>query len=136
VFTIWDTVEPGVVVPAGGTTVRLFGPHRTLRKGRQKLYIWEGRAGDGNVETTTPGKMKNTTEIDRIEKLIKKYDRKQIEHVEWLDRMAFRAIEKINAQTDNEIITKLALFIAFPDLEHPVVFHQKVRCMDPSRLTL
>jgi len=69
VFTIWDITEPSLKVPAGGTTVRLFGPNRTLRKGRQKLAIWEGQEGDGAINTTTQGKLHSSSEIDRIEKV-------------------------------------------------------------------
>jgi phosphatidylinositol 3-kinase len=126
VITLWTTDAPAHRVPIGGTTMSLFGRNRTLRMGRQKLYLWEGMEGDGNPGTRTPGKVKAESDIDRLEKLIKKYDRGQIERVPWLDRLTFQAIEKINAQTSSDFSHgHCFLFIELPDFEHPVVFYQK-----------
>lgn len=126
VITLWTTDSPAHRVPVGGTTVALFGRNRTLRMGRQKLYLWDGMEGDGSPRTRTPGKVKAESDIDRLEKLIKKYDRGQIERVPWLDRLTFQAIEKINVQTVSEATRGHAfLFVELPDFEYPVVFYQK-----------
>lgn len=125
-ITLWTTDSPAHRVPVGGTTISLFGRNRTLRMGRQKLYVWDGVEGDGTQRTKTPGKLKAESDIDRLEKLIKKYDRGQIERVPWLDRLTFQAIEKINVQTAPDAAQGHSfLFIELPDFEHPVVFYQK-----------
>lgn len=68
--------------------------------------------------------------VDRCHlQLIKKHQRGNIPRVEWLDRLAFRSIERINEATD--LIAahddRVHLFIDLPDFEWPVLFHEQVR---------
>jgi phosphatidylinositol 3-kinase len=121
-FTIWDVSKPGQHVPFGGTTISLFSKRQILRKGRQKLHVWEGTEGDGSVRTKTPGKLYRSNPLDEIEKIIKKWSQGRIIHVEWLDKLASRAIEKINLQTDESSRERLTLFIEMPQFEYPIVF--------------
>lgn len=107
VITIWNVFAPRKKIPVGGTSFSLFGknrfshlllfPHncRALRKGKQKLIVWPNVQGDGSLESTTPGKTKAQSELDRIEKVIKRYDRGQIPRLDWLDKVTFKEIENL-----------------------------------------
>ncbi|CAG8435890.1 679_t:CDS:10 [Funneliformis caledonium] len=95
-FTVWDIYGPRKVVPIGGTTFRLFGKHNTLRKGKHKLFLWPDVEADGRDHTTTPSKVGEEDEMDRLEKLVKRYERKEMPRLEWLDHLAFRQLEKIH----------------------------------------
>ncbi|KAI7867738.1 phosphatidylinositol 3-kinase, partial [Spinellus fusiger] len=120
-ITVWDTVGPRKVVPVGGTTFPLFGKHFTLRKGKHKLYLWPGREADGSPETATPSKVSQTNDMDKLEKLVKRYDCGDIRPVEWLDNMAFRQIEQIHKNASQQW-TDLALYIELPKFDFTVVF--------------
>lgn len=67
-----------------------------MRKGKHKLYVWPGVEADGKNETSTPSRLKTTSELDRLERLVKKHDTGDIQPVDWLDALAFRQIEKIH----------------------------------------
>lgn len=123
-ITIWDTsIGPRKVKPVGGTTLRLFGKQFTLRKGKHKLNIWSDVEADGNHDTTTPSKLKknNDNDMDKLEKLVKRYDCGDIRPVEWLDNMAFRQIEKIHKNVSTAS-TDLSLYVDLPKFDFPVVY--------------
>jgi phosphatidylinositol 3-kinase len=121
-LTIWDISRPGFPIPFGGTTISLFSKRAILRKGRQKLHVWEGFEADGSSRTSTPGKLYRSNPFDELEKLIKKWSQGRLNRVEWLDKLASRAIEKINLQTDLDTQERLTLFIEMPEYEFPIVF--------------
>lgn len=121
-ITIWDISNPNQHIPFGGTTVSLFSKRAILRKGRQKLHIWEGVEGDGSTRTKTPGKLYRSNPLDEIEKLIKKWTQGRLSRVEWLDKLAPRAIERINLQTDQKSQDRITLFLEMPEFEFPIVF--------------
>ena len=97
----------------GGATLRLFGRKCTLRKGKQRVRLWRGVEADGSAESSTPSKVVpgvgEEDEMGRLEKirralgaslttqLVKKHERGDIEQLPWLDRLAFREIERIHA---------------------------------------
>ncbi|KAI7891262.1 kinase-like domain-containing protein [Mucor mucedo] len=123
-ITVWDTsIGPRKVKPIGGTTLRLFGKQFTLRKGKHKLYLWPDCEADGNHETTTPSKLKHNDDNDmnKLEKLVKRYDCGDIRPVEWLDNLAFRQIEMIHKNASN-VSNELALYIDLPKFDFPVVY--------------
>lgn len=62
-------------------------------------------------------------ELERLEKLMNKYERGQIQHVEWLDRLAFKAIEKIkDRENSRNGSSNIYLVVEFCGFEHRVVF--------------
>ncbi|KAI9676128.1 MAG: Phosphatidylinositol (PI) 3-kinase [Caeruleum heppii] len=116
-ITVWDLSPCGGegskahAIPFGGTTVPLFETDNTLQKGRQKCRLYRHKAADGLSNTTTPAirsagrypkkarssaaeTTREADELERLEKLLKKYGMKEIAHVPWLDQMVFRSIEK------------------------------------------
>ncbi|KAL0090339.1 kinase-like domain-containing protein [Phycomyces blakesleeanus] len=59
--------------------------------------------------------------MDKLEKLVKRYDCGDIRPVEWLDNMAFRQIEKIHKNASLQS-TGQALYIELPKFDFTVVF--------------
>lgn len=94
--TVFDIAGPREVAVVGGATLRLFGNQTTLKKGKQRLYLWKGKEADGSAETETPSKIGLKDEMGRLEKLVKKHERGDIPRLDWLDKLAFRQIEKIH----------------------------------------
>ncbi|KAJ6387084.1 hypothetical protein OIU78_016911 [Salix suchowensis] len=124
-FTVWDVScgkDEGLI---GGATILLFNNKMQLKTGKQKLRLWPGKEADGSFPTTTPGKVPKHErgELERLEKLVNKYERGQIQCVDWLDRLTFKAMEKIkereNCKSGN---SSLYLVVDFCSLEHRVVF--------------
>ena len=75
-FTVYDTRGPPAAtsaVPVGGSTLKLFGKKGTLKKGKQRLYLWEGKEADGASQSTTSSKVQlaegETDEMGRLEKV-------------------------------------------------------------------
>ncbi|KAG5234108.1 hypothetical protein OIU76_000629 [Salix suchowensis] len=126
-FTVWDVScgkDEGLI---GGATILLFNNKMQLKTGKQKLRLWPGKEADGSFPTTTPGKVPKHErgELERLEKLVNKYERGQIQCVDWLDRLTFKAMEKIkereNCKSGN---SSLYLVVDFCSLEHRVVFQE------------
>ncbi|RCH78648.1 Phosphatidylinositol (PI) 3-kinase, partial [Rhizopus stolonifer] len=122
-ITVWDAIGPRKTKPIGGTTFQLFGKQCTLRKGKHKLHLWPDCEADGSRDTTTPSKIKQDQDSDmnKLEKLVKRYDCGDIRPEEWLDVMAFRQIESIH-KTLSAASTALALYIDLPKFDFPVVY--------------
>ncbi|TPX42182.1 hypothetical protein SeLEV6574_g05723 [Synchytrium endobioticum] len=130
-FTIWNVYKPRQPSVVGGATFSLFGRNNsTMKKGRHKLFIWPTKVADGNQNTTTPSKVSNTTEMDRLEKLMRKYDRRDLVHSDWLDHLAFREIERIN-QEETMVTKHLFLYIDLPQFDFPLVFCEKEYLLPP-----
>lgn len=51
-----------------------------------------------------------------------KYERGQIQRIDWLDRLAFKAIDKIKDRESGRNASCLYLVIEFSPFEHRVVF--------------
>ncbi|XP_006654109.2 phosphatidylinositol 3-kinase, root isoform [Oryza brachyantha] len=125
-FTVWDmsSGEDGHIV--GGATIFLFNNKKQLKTGRQKLRLWPQKVADGRIPTTTPGKVpKNERgEIERLERLVNKYERGQIQHVEWLDRLFFKAMDKTKEKCERTENLYPSLLVEFCSFEHRVVFQE------------
>jgi phosphatidylinositol 3-kinase len=73
-FTVYDSRGPPAAtspVPVGGTTLKLFGKKCTLKRGKQRLYLWKDVEADGAAQTTTPSKFQTgeADELGRLEKV-------------------------------------------------------------------
>ncbi|XP_042441663.1 phosphatidylinositol 3-kinase, root isoform-like [Zingiber officinale] len=126
-FTVWDVScgnDNGLV---GGATIYLFNNKKQLKSGRQKLRLWPGKEADGAIPTSTPGKVAKHErgEIERLERLVNKYERGQIQQIDWLDRLTFKAMDKIkdreNLNSDN---SHLSVVVSFCTFEHRVAFQE------------
>ncbi|XP_057528744.1 phosphatidylinositol 3-kinase, root isoform isoform X2 [Amaranthus tricolor] len=126
-FTVWDVScckEEGLI---GGATILLFNNKKQLRTGKQKLRLWLGKEADGAFPSSTPGKVPRHErgELERLEKLMNKYERGQIPRVDWLDRLTFKAMEKIkDRESCGSRSSQLYLVVDFCSFEHQVVFQE------------
>ncbi|GMH26109.1 hypothetical protein Nepgr_027952 [Nepenthes gracilis] len=126
-FTVWDVSygkDDGLI---GGATILLFNSKKQLRTGKQKLRLFLGKEADGSFPSATPGKVPRHErgELERLEKLMNKYERGQIQHVDWLDRLAFKAMENIKERESCGIKNShLYLVVDFCSFEHQVVFQE------------
>lgn len=77
---------------------------RTLRRGQQRLFVHRGVEADPKPDTTTPSEVSTVEdEMGRLEQLVKDYERGDITKVDWLDRIAFRQIERAHAVSRNSV---------------------------------
>ncbi|KAL8857664.1 MAG: hypothetical protein Q9178_005829 [Gyalolechia marmorata] len=130
-ITVWDlspTGGPGArghAIPFGGTTIPVFDADGILQRGQQRCRLYRHKQADPNSSTTTPsnpprkrsrsrsGKVAgdistaDELELERLEKLFKKHELGEIQRVDWLDQMVFRAVEKKRQEV--EASAKLAL---------------------------
>lgn len=116
-ITILDCAGAGKKSVIGGSTISLFAKNGLFRQGMFDLRVWIGIEADGNQDTTTPGKFKDTAknQMQRLAKLAKKHRNGQIPKVDWLDRLTFREIEMINEKEKTES-DYLYLLVEFPTI--------------------
>jgi phosphatidylinositol 3-kinase len=137
-ITIWDSAGPRKQVPLGGTTTTIFNPsdksslsqmridNRTLRTGHQKLKLWSGKEADGLSETSTPGTFSSTSEMDRLEKLVKRHDQGDLPRLDWLDNLAFRKIEQLHTsiKSNGQVSDDIFVYLDFPRFDFPIIFSE------------
>ncbi|KAJ7556482.1 hypothetical protein O6H91_05G085500 [Diphasiastrum complanatum] len=126
-LTVWDVSRPRQEVAVGGATLRLFNSKKQLKTGKQKLRLWRGCVGDGAIATSTPGKVPKTErgELERLEKLLNKYERGQLEHIPWLDKLTMKAMELVKEEESKRSGgTHLHLIVDLRTFEHPVAFQE------------
>ncbi|GAA5927147.1 phosphatidylinositol 3-kinase VPS34 [Sporobolomyces koalae] len=123
-ITVYDIAGPGFKRECvGGSALRLFGTKSTLKRGQQRVYLWKHTKADGTSESHTPSKIGFRDEMGRLEKLVKKQERGDLERLDWLDKLAFRQIEKIH-KAESEKSDNLFLYIDLPKFDFPVVFSE------------
>jgi len=124
-ITLWDIYAPRKPIPIGGTTFMLFGRNYTIKRGKRKLFLWPNQEADGSIDSKTPSNVPGElTEMDRLEKLIRKYERGGLNEVEWLDKMVFREIEKIH-QTETPKFKSMYLYVDLPKFDFQLVYNEK-----------
>uniref|UniRef100_A0A7N0T5H0 phosphatidylinositol 3-kinase n=1 Tax=Kalanchoe fedtschenkoi TaxID=63787 RepID=A0A7N0T5H0_KALFE len=126
-FTVRDVSRDNDEGLIGGATLLLFNNKKQLKTGKHKLRLWHGKAADGSIPTNTPGKVPRHErgELERLEKLMNKYERGQIQRIDWLDRLTFKAMEKIKDQENSKSgNSQLYLVVDFCSFEHRVVFQE------------
>ncbi|GJW71297.1 phosphatidylinositol 3-kinase, root isoform [Tanacetum coccineum] len=64
-------------------------------RGKHKLRLWLGKEADGSVHTTTPGKVpkEERGELERLEKFVNKYERRQIQLVNCFEHRVVLQVE-------------------------------------------
>ncbi|KAJ4973014.1 hypothetical protein NE237_006188 [Protea cynaroides] len=126
-LTVWDVSREKDEGLIGGASIPLFNSKKQLKTGKEKLRLWSGKEADGSFPTTTPGKVPRHErgELERLEKLVSKYERGQIQRIDWLDRLTFKALEKIKEKEScRSGSSHLYLVVDFCSFEHRVVFQE------------
>eukprot|EP00741_Cyanophora_paradoxa_P022587 tig00000248_g21812.t1 len=131
--TAWESRGPGEALALGSAVVPLFSRRGLLKQGRKKLTLVEGASfaggrdgvppGTGPAPTLAPPKPRPGDEMDRLEKLMRRFDRGEIPSVDWLDRLAFRHIERVNKESEGKRRSNTYLYVELPVFEYPVAFH-------------
>lgn len=127
VITVWDLSPAGGegahdhAIPFGGTTIPLFDKDDSLQKGRQRCRLHRHKAADGLSSTTTPyvvpvgrkGRLSNgrdtnaederSSEMARLEALMKKHEMGAIPENKWLDQLVWRQIEKLERSSTKPV---------------------------------
>ncbi|TRY74894.1 hypothetical protein TCAL_04519 [Tigriopus californicus] len=110
----------------GGTTLPLFGQGGVFRQGQFDLRIWNDRTADGRgpgcatpgqdlpITTTATGQTEKS-DLPRLTALAKKHRAGRIQPVDWLDRLTFAEVERIN-QKEKMSSNLLFLMVEFPQL--------------------
>ncbi|ORY44400.1 phosphatidylinositol 3-kinase [Rhizoclosmatium globosum] len=130
-FTIWDVYGPRKAVPIGGTTFALFDDNCSMKKGKQKLFVWSGLEGDSSMSSFTPSSFSDMNEMDRLERLLRKHELGDIPHIDWMDKLVFREIDSIfNDERTQQ--TSTFLYIDLPKFDFPLVHHEKEYVLPPS----
>ncbi|ORY92203.1 kinase-like domain-containing protein [Syncephalastrum racemosum] len=73
--------------------------------------------------------------MDKLEKLVKRFDCGEIRPVPWLDNMAFRKIEQIHMKVSQKP-TGMALYVELPKFDFPVVFGEMEYVLPDPTVTL
>ncbi|PWN50000.1 phosphatidylinositol 3-kinase [Violaceomyces palustris] len=121
-FTVYDVAGSSSANVIGGSTFRLFSKKGTLKNAQHRLFLWKGLEGDGSAETGTPSKVGDVQdEMGRLEKLIKRHERGDLPRIDWLDKLAYRQIEKVH-KMESENSDDLFLYIDMPRFDLPIVF--------------
>ncbi|BBN17072.1 phosphatidylinositol 3-kinase [Marchantia polymorpha subsp. ruderalis] len=126
-LTVWDVSQPRIEIAVGGSTLVLFNRKDRLKTGKQKLRLWRGCEADGSSPTSTPGKVPKHErgEVERLEKLLNKFERGQLPRMDWLDRLALREIENVKLEESKRTgKTNLHLVVDLRTFEHPVRFQE------------
>lgn len=123
-ITVWDVEKGSKAVPIGGSTMRLFRSKGTLKRGQQRCYLHPQRQADPNDPSETPSDVHQDDEFGRLLELVKDFERGDMTKLDWLDALAFREIERIQAQ-EAERTDKLFLNIDLPRFDFPVVFAEQ-----------
>ncbi|KAL1221073.1 Phosphatidylinositol 3-kinase VPS34 [Cardamine amara subsp. amara] len=126
-FTVWDVSCGKAEGLIGGATVLLFNSKTQMKSGKQKLRLWQGKEADGSFPTSTPGKVPRHErgEVERLEKLMNKYERGQIQSIDWLDRLMLKSLDTIKEKESSKHgNSHLFLVIDFCSFEHRVVFQE------------
>ncbi|XP_024518652.1 phosphatidylinositol 3-kinase VPS34 [Selaginella moellendorffii] len=129
-FTVWDVSNPLQEIAVGGSTLRLFNSKGQLKTGKQRLRLWRGRVADGSAVSTTPGKVPEGErgEGERLDKLLSKYERGDIEHIDWLDNSALKAIDKIMAE-QKKSSTHIFLTVKLWSFGHAVEYQERAEAL-------
>ena len=88
--------------------------------GRRKLFLWPGVEGDGSIHSRTPAKTGRSEGVERLHKMIRKYDQKELpvsvssrgrsrafpraltsSSGQWLDKLSLRRIEAIQKEAQD-----------------------------------
>ncbi|CDR44756.1 CYFA0S15e02454g1_1 [Cyberlindnera fabianii] len=92
----------------------------TLKRGRQKLLVSLSHNTVAHLDKP-PLTSTRTTQMDDLEKIIKKHETGDIPSIEWLDNLTFRKIEKINQKSSADA-RNFILFIDMVQFDIPIVF--------------
>lgn len=112
-FSLWTSKGPNNIVSMGTTCISLFSKYSLLRRGMYDLKVWEDGDDVTNGNVTKSGKTSGSDRSHALNKMKKRYERGQIIKVDWLDKLTFPEMEKIQ-ENERKLCTEMHLSIEFP----------------------
>ncbi|RKP08211.1 atypical PIKK PI3K protein kinase [Thamnocephalis sphaerospora] len=131
-LSVWEICGPQNTRVAASTAFPLFTKHSVLRSGRQKLLLWQDAKPD---LVKTPSKSPQHDAMDHLEKMVKRHEEGEIPRVDWLDKLAFREIERINREVTASS-SKMFLYIDLQKFDFPLVYGDEQPVLASSLLPL
>lgn len=134
--TVFATLEHGATHPVGGSCAPLFSKKGRLKSGRHQLRLWSEREACGKHPHRTPGRVPASErgQLERLERLLRRFNRGEVPSVPWLDRLAFAEIATLRAreQAARKAAGIRELVVEYPMFEFPVVYHQPLVAAAPG----
>ncbi|KAG5363412.1 Phosphatidylinositol 3-kinase vps34 [Yarrowia sp. B02] len=118
-FELWDYDGSDMLV-ASAHMPFFDRKNAVLLRGRQKVDVSIDNRFDQQEAIEEPRTENGYSEMDRLEKLIKKHELGDMPRLDWLDNLAFRQIELVNAKHTTK--TDLFLYVEYPQFQHVVVY--------------
>ena len=114
-LTVWDSEGPRKPVSLGGTSVPIFDEWGACQTGIIDLKMWLGVEACGKYHgCSTPGHVRNAeSDTQRLADLQRQYYEGHIQHIDWLDRVTFPEIERIN-EHEKRATEHFYLSVQFP----------------------
>jgi phosphatidylinositol 3-kinase len=122
-ITVWDCYAPRQAVAVGGTTFQLFGKNKTIRRAKHRLKLWSETIADPLDPSSTPSKTTDLQTLCRIEKLMRRYHRGDIQKIDWLDEKIQSEIAILEEDAYSHC-DDLYLYIELPIFDFPLVFNE------------
>jgi len=132
-LTVQGLASPRNVVTLGSASFRLFNKRGQLKTGRKKALVKLENGPEGVEEPlsdSTAATQRQGPTMERLEKLIHRYDRNAMDHSPWLDQLAFRRIEQIN-QAINHGASRPLLLVEMVRWDRPVSYAVKTYSLLP-----
>ncbi|ORY40889.1 phosphatidylinositol 3-kinase [Neocallimastix californiae] len=123
-FTIWKPYSSYKSIPVGGSTFRLFSKNNVLKTGKHRLLVHPDTEGDGMDNSKTLSKSEIPTKMDKLNKLLRKYDRGDIPKNEWLDILTFKKVDNLLLEECKDS-PNLYMNIDLPQFDFPVLYNEK-----------
>uniref|UniRef100_A0A1D2AFT8 phosphatidylinositol 3-kinase n=2 Tax=Auxenochlorella protothecoides TaxID=3075 RepID=A0A1D2AFT8_AUXPR len=127
-LTVWEVREGVPQRALAGATLRFFSKKGRLKTGAHTLRLWTPGPADGGWPSKTPGKvpLKERGERGRVEQVLKRFERGELESVPWLDGLTLRAIDELAAEGARGAAPAagepLALLVGLPSFPQAVVY--------------
>ncbi|KAL7750778.1 Phosphatidylinositol (PI) 3-kinase [Sorochytrium milnesiophthora] len=119
VVKVWDVYRPKLHQCVGQCELLLLQSDGALKTGKYKLVLLQT---DADSDTNKPPP--ESTEMERIEKMLKSYERGDVPTCDWLDQLAFREIEKLN-KTEMESNKSMYLHFELPRFDFPIIYNER-----------
>lgn len=134
--TVYAALEHGATAAVGGACAPLFSKKGRLKSGRHQLRLWPDCGACGRHPARTPGRVPPAErgQLDRLERLLRRFKRGDLPTVPWLDRLAFGEISSLRAkeQAARKAAGIREIVVEYPMFEFPVVYHQPLVAAAPS----
>lgn len=129
-LTCWEMRDGRPTTLLGGAAMPMFNKRGRLKTGPQDLKVCEGvePSGKPGAGCNCPGKLslRDRGRLGQLEHLVQMYQRGDVPQLDWLDKLAFKEIDRMRSLDHQQVIKqpRLRLSIALPTFPHAVLYQQ------------